>query len=206
MYEHAAKWEERFSRPGFWIGTEPAPFLREILPLLGKPGTALELAMGEGRNAVFLAELGWKVTGLELTRAGIAKAEALGRERGVHTWRHERGSTPSKPLVAPSPGVLLAQGDLSSEELPAGPWDLILVVNFLIRPVLPKIKRALRSGSFLAYETFTVQQLAFEGGPRSKEFLLEPGELREAFAELDVWTYREWTAGKGVASLLARKR
>ncbi len=202
MYEHAAKWEERFSRPGYWAGAEPAPFLREVLPLLGKPGTALELAMGEGRNAVFLAEHGWRVTGLELTRSGITKAEALARERGVPTWKEE--TRVSSRLMAPSRGILFAQHDHASEELPAGPWDLILVVNFLIRPVLAQIKRILPCGGFLAYETYTVHQLAFEGGPRSKEFLLEPGELREAFADLDILTYREWTAGKGVASLLAR--
>jgi len=201
MYEHAAKWEERFSRPGYWIGAEPAPFLQEILPLLGPPGCALELAMGEGRNSVFLAEQGWRVTGVELTTAGIAKAEGLARERKVQTWR----TPPGGNCVAPSAGVLLQQGDLTQYPLPTGPWDLVLIVNFLIRPVLPAILQALPPGCLLAYETFTVRQLEFEGGPRSREFLLEPGELREAFGALDILIYREWTAGKGMASLLARK-
>jgi len=205
MYEHAAKWEERFRRPGYWAGPEPAPFLREILPLLGKPGTALELAMGEGRNAVFLAEQGWRVTGVELTEAGLAKAEALASERKVRTWRGEAAGNSSLSLQAPSAGVLLLQGDISTCAIPACPWDLLLVVNFLIRDALPAIRQALRPGSLLAYETYTVHQLRFDGGPRSREFLLEPGELRAAFADLDILIYREWTAGKGVASLLAQK-
>lgn len=195
-----AKWEERFSRPGYWAGAEPASFLREVLPLVGRPGCALELAMGEGRNAVYLAEQGWRVTGLELTAAGLTKTEAFARERGVPAWRAPLNGG---ELVAPAPGVLLAQADLENGLLPAGPWDLLLVVNFLLRPLLPAIAQTLPPGAFLAYETYTVRQLEFEGGPRSREFLLEPGELREAFRELEVLIYREWTAGKGVASLLA---
>ena len=201
MSEHAAKWEERFRRPGFWAGDEPAPFVREILPLVGPPGTALELAMGEGRNALHLAQEGWRVTALELTAAGLDKAEALARQRGVPAWR----AAPNGMALAPSPGVVLVQQDLLASLLPAGPWDLVLVVNFLLRPLLPAIAQILRPGTFLAYETYTVRQLEFEGGPRSLEFLLKPGELREAFRDLEVLTYREWTAGKGVASLLAQK-
>lgn len=158
--------------------------------------------MGEGRNAVFLAEQGWRVTGLELTAAGLDKTEALARERGISTWRAEFNGS---ELLAPGPGILIVQADLSSGELPVGPWDLLLVVNFLLRPLLPAIVRAIPPGAFLAYETYTVRQLEFEGGPRSREILLEPGELREAFRELEILTYREWAAGKGVASLLARK-
>jgi len=160
MNEEAAKWQERFSRPRFWAGAEPAPFLREVLPLIGRPGRALELAMGEGRNAVFLAEQGWRVTGLELAAAGLVKAEALAQERGVSTWR---GRFNGDKLLAPTPGVVLVQADLSSGLLPDGPWDLLLVVNFLLRPLLPCIVRTIPPGAFLAYETYTVRQLEFEG-------------------------------------------
>lgn len=200
MRNEAAKWEERFRRPGYWAGAEPAPFLREILPLVGKPGDALELALGEGRNAVFLAEQRWRVTGIELAPSGLDKAAQLARERGVTTWR-----TADTPAAARAPGVLLMQADLSSSTLPAGAWNLIVVVNFLLRPLLPAIAKAVRRGGYLAYETYTVRQLEFEGGPRSLEYLLEPGELRQAFSLLDLLVYREWTAGKGMASLLARK-
>jgi hypothetical protein len=195
-----AKWEERFRRPGYWAGDQPAPFLREVLPLVGAPGCALELAMGEGRNAVYLAQQGWRVTGVELAAAGLEKAEALARARGVHTWRACAHET-----VAPAPGVLLREADLLHRELPQGPWKLILVVNFLLRPLLPVMARALPRGAFLAYETYTVRQLAFDGGPRSREYLFDPGELRHAFSDLDILIYREWSAGKGVASLLAQR-
>jgi hypothetical protein len=79
------------------------------------------------------------------------------------------------------------------------------VVKFLLRPMLPRIAAALGPGSFLLYETYTTEQLRFEGGPRNRQFLLEPGELRRAFAPLDVLFYRETNAGKGMATLLARR-
>lgn len=197
--EHA-KWEERFRRPGYWAGDEPGQFLREILPLVGHPGCALELAMGEGRNAVYLAQQGWRVTGVELTAAGLEKTALLAQSRGVQTWQ-----TSGPEGVAPAPGVLLREADLVHGAVPQGPWKLVVVMNFLLRPLLPAIARALPTGGFLVYETYTVRQLEFEGGPRSREYLFDPGELRDAFSHFDILIYREWTAGKGVASLFAQR-
>jgi len=55
-------------------------------------------------------------------------------------------------------------------------------------------------------ETFTSAQLEFAGGPRNPAYLLETGELRDAFPGLRVLFYRELRAGQGIASLIARKR
>ena len=197
-----AKWEERFQRPGYWAGAEPAPILREVLPLLPARGRALELAMGEGRNAVWLAQQGWRVTGVEQAAAGMDKAEGLARERGVKTWRAEADAA----LVAPrEAGLLLAPGDVERLPLRPGVFDLVVVVKFMLKPVLPRIAAGLGPGAFLLYETYTTEQLRFEGGPRNLEYLFEPGELREAFRSLDVLFYRETNAGTGMATLLARK-
>ena len=202
MASEAEKWQERFSREGYWAGTEPAAFVKECLPLLPRGGSVLELAMGEGRNALYLAQQGFHVTGVEQSAAGLDKAEALARERGVHV---ERPSSGKRRRTPDSPGVLLVQEDLESEALPTGPFDVVVCVNFLLRALLPAISRALRPGGFLLYETYTVEQLNFEGGPRSLEYLLQSGELREAFSNLDLIFFRECKAGKGIASLLARK-
>ena len=67
------------------------------------------------------------------------------------------------------------------------------------------MERALAPGGMLLFETFTRAQLEFEGGPKNPEFLLECGELRVAFPGLRLLFYRELRAGKGIASLLARK-
>ncbi len=197
----AAKWQERFQRPGYWAGAEPAPILREVLPLLPPRGRALELAMGEGRNAVWLAQHGWRVAGVEQSAAGLDKAETLARERRVPCWRPAAGA----PVAAPrDPGLSLVQADVEQLALPPGAFDAILVVNFLLRPLLPRIAAAAGAGAFLLYETYTTEQLRFEGGPRNHAYLLEPGELRAAFSSLDLLFYRETNAGKGMATLLAR--
>lgn len=201
MTDESAKWEERYGRPGYWAGSEPAPFLREILPLAGAPRLALDLAMGEGRNAIFLAQQGWRVTGVELAAGGLNKAEQLARERGVNTWRAaDRGS-----FEAPAPGVRLIQADLSVQALPRAEWKLVVVMCFLLRPLLAAIRRAVAPGGYLAFETYTVRHLEFAEWHSSRAYLLEPGELRAAFSDFDILVYREYAAGKGVASLFARK-
>jgi hypothetical protein len=66
--------------------------------------------------------------------------------------------------------------------------------------------RALRPDGVLLFETYTRAQLEFAGGPRNPVYLLETGELREAFPELSVTFYRELSAGQGIASLVAKKQ
>jgi tellurite methyltransferase len=83
---------------------------------------------------------------------------------------------------------------------------LILCVQYLQRSLFPQMVRALRPEGILLMETFTQAQLEFSGGPRNPAYLLETGELREAFPDLCVLFYRELRAGVGIASLVAKKR
>ena len=66
-----------------------------------------------------------------------------------------------------------------------GSCGAILVFRFLFRPLAPAISAALAPGGLLLYETFTVAQRALGSGPRRAEFLLEPGELRALFSDLE---------------------
>ena len=67
------------------------------------------------------------------------------------------------------------------------------------------VARSLATADALLFETYTVAQLEFDGGPRNAKYLLERGELRTAFPGLRSLFYRELRAGKGIASLIARK-
>ncbi len=96
--------------------------------------------------------------------------------------------------------------DLEHAEIPERSFDLILCIQYLQRSLFPQIARALRPGGVLLLETYTQAQLEFAGGPRNPSYLLETGELREAFPELCVLFYRELRAGQGIASLVAKKR
>lgn len=170
------------------------------MPLLPR-GTALDLASGEGRNAVYLARQGYQVSAVERSRAGLEKTEALARESGVGScWATQL--TPVHRREAP---LALVEADLESFALPVEQFDVVLCFKYLQRPLLPFLPRALRRRGMLVYETHTLEQLKFSGGPRSTEFLLRPGELREAFSGMEILFYSEICAGKGTASLLARK-
>ena len=102
-------------------------------------------------------------------------------------------------------GIDLLQSDLGAVALPANRYSLILCVRYLQRSLFPQIARALRPGGMLLFETYTKAQLDFSGGPRDPAYLLNTGELRKAFPELEVVFYRELRAEQGIASLAARK-
>ncbi|MBI1749756.1 MAG: class I SAM-dependent methyltransferase [Acidobacteria bacterium] len=200
MAYNAQEWDDRYRQPGCWAGAEPAEFLRQVMPLLPR-GLALDIASGEGRNAVFLAGQGWPVFAIERSRAGLEKAEALARERGVGSCR----ATQLTPARMPTAHVALVEADLESFSLPVEEFEVVLCFNYLQRPLLPLLERALRRRGMLVYETYTLAQQKFAGGPRNPEFLLRAGELREAFRGMEILFYSEISAGKGTASLLARK-
>ena len=69
-------WNERYSRPAYAYGTTPNKFFETQLPGV-KPGSILMPGDGEGRNGVYAAKLGWKVTCADLSKAGRTKALAL---------------------------------------------------------------------------------------------------------------------------------
>jgi SAM-dependent methyltransferase len=78
----AAGWDRRYAVDDYVWKTEPNEFLPPEVEGLA-PGRALDLACGEGRNAIWLATRGWQVTGVDFSQVGLDKGRALGQERGV---------------------------------------------------------------------------------------------------------------------------
>jgi SAM-dependent methyltransferase len=182
--------------------SEPASIVQELLPLL-PTGPALDIACGTGRHALLLAARGQHVTAVDFSSVGLDILEE--RAQGMHVpvrrckslhdaGRHSRA------------GLELAQVDLVQSVLPERGYDLILCMQYLQRSLFPQMVRALRPNGILLMETFTRAQLEFAGGPRNPDYLLESGELRDAFPGLCVLFYRELRAGQGIASLVARKQ
>jgi len=111
------QWDERYASAEFTWSTQPNQFVATELAGL-PPGRALDLAAGEGRNTVWLAERGWHVTAVDFSRVGLEKGRKLSAARGVAedqvTW-----------IVAdltdyrPEPGrfdlVLIAYAQVSTE-------------------------------------------------------------------------------------------
>ena len=78
----AARWDERYSRDGYVWQLEPNRFLPGLVADLA-PGRALDLACGEGRNTVWLAQQGWTATGVDFSAVGVEKGRRLAADRGV---------------------------------------------------------------------------------------------------------------------------
>lgn len=76
------KWNERYSEEEFAFGTQPNNFLKEQIEQL-EPGSILFAAEGEGRNAVYAAQLGWKVSAFDISIKGQKKAIRLAAEKSV---------------------------------------------------------------------------------------------------------------------------
>ena len=81
--EGHSMWNERYSESQYIFGTEPNDFLKQSFHHIKAGGRVLCLAEGEGRNAVFLAQNGYQVTGIDLSIVGLNKAQQLAKDKGV---------------------------------------------------------------------------------------------------------------------------
>jgi len=190
MQDAANEWDERY-RQGRTMPDEPAALLVKNPSLLPKSGKALDIAMGTGRNALYLASLGLRVTGVDLSAVAVEKCRQ----------KAERLGLPIEALVA----------DLEHHPLPSEEYDLIVNFYYLQRSLSPRIVAALKPGGVLVFESFTIDQLQFGWGPKSPDHLLRPGELQELFAGLETLLYHEGIiqgdrGPKAVARLMGRKR
>jgi tellurite methyltransferase len=181
--------------------SEPASIVRELLPFL-PAGRALDIACGTGRHALLLAGRGQHVTAVDFSSVALDILEIRARSAGAPVRRVESLHKAGRPQKG---GVELIHADLERITLPERCYDLILCIQYLQRDLFPQMARALRPSGVLLMETFTRAQLEFAGGPRNPTYLLETGELREAFPGLRVLFYRELRAGQGIASLVARQ-
>lgn len=166
----------------------PASWLLANLDLIARDRPVLDVACGRGRHALYLARHGWTVHAIDRDRAALASlADHARRDRLAITFACidlERGVP-----------------DLGVER-----YGTILVFNYLHRPLLPALIRALRPGGVLLYETFTRGQRE-RGHPRNPAFLLDDGELGRLVSPLAVLRSREGDIeGRWIASVAAEKR
>jgi SAM-dependent methyltransferase len=201
MPSSQSDWDTKHRLAGDAPPSGPASIVRELLPLL-PTGPALDIACGTGRHALLLAARGQHVSAVDFSSVALDILEV--RARSMHApARRSKSLKVSNGLS--HGGLDLIQADLERIRLPECCYDLILCVQYLQRSLFPQMARALRPEGVLLFETYTRAQLEFPAGPRNPAYLLECGELREAFPELCVLFYRELRAGQGIASLVAKK-
>ena len=202
MPSSQSDWDAKHRLAAEAPSSEPASIVRELLPLL-PVGPALDIACGTGRHALFLAARGQHVTAVDFSGVALDILEVRARSMRAPVRRRKSLHEAGRSFRG---GLELIQTDLERAEFPERCYDLILCIQFLQRSLFPQMTRALRPDGVLLFETYTRAQLEFPGGPRNPAYLLETGELREAFPELSVMFYRELRAGQGIASLVAKKR
>ncbi len=163
----------------------PSRFLIDHLHLLPK-GSALDIAAGSGRNALYLAGQGFTVHGIDRDESALAQLERAAKERGlrnVSTTRLDLERDPDNP-----------------PELAQEVYDVVVVFFYLYRPLFPALLRALKPGGMLMYETFLIDNHLRHQHPRRREFCLEHNELLELITGLRVLRYEEGEHEAGPSS------
>lgn len=190
-YRLPSTWDERYAAFDAEDRREPSPFVAACLPQLPRQGYALDIAAGAGRHSLALAQHGLYVDAVDMSRQGLS----LVKQRAI-----EAGLKPGKDLC-------LIVADLERPWLPRREYDVILVSFFLYRPLFPMIKAQLRPGGWLVYETLTIHQTFGPDRPPARpDFLLQPQELKETFADFELLFYAESSHNqRATAQLLARK-
>jgi tellurite methyltransferase len=200
MPANVSEWDARHREAAQKAPAEPASIVSEWLPLL-PGGPALDLACGRGRHTLLLAARGQAVTAVDWSGTALDILENRARKAKLHVSREDAANLEESEKR----GIRLIHVNLEEIRLPEAAFALILCLQYLQRSLFAQMARALKPGGMLLFETFTRAQFNYSGGPRNPAHLLEPGELRTAFPELDVLFYRELNAGQGIASLVAQK-
>jgi SAM-dependent methyltransferase len=200
--EDQARWNQRYSgSPQSWI--DPDTFLIDAYDefLAGAaPGAALDLAGGAGRNAVWLAQRGWRVKLIDISDVALKMA------REKFEMVKKTSSSQAKTAAVRKGSLKTEIVDLNSiTHLGTEEYELLVVFYFLRRELFPAITRALKPGGTLIYRTYTIDRMKVPGGPSDPRYLLQPNELLHAFSGLRVLHYREMLQGKAAAELVGRK-
>jgi tellurite methyltransferase len=170
-------WDSYYADPA-QLDFTPAPLLVELADLL-PPGRALDLACGAGRNAIYLATLGWRVTAVDASPQAIS----LLRKK------------------APTVDARVADLEAGAFTIEPGAHDLICDFFYLQRDLFPAIRNGIRPGGVFAGAIHLA-------APEPRRFTLNPGELRDEFAGWKILFYSESpepAANRPSARIIARR-
>jgi tellurite methyltransferase len=179
-------WDRTFRNRAFVFGEDPVTFVKQSIPSVRK-GRALVLAMEEGRNAVYLAQNGFDVTGIDFSDEAIRKAKLLAKKHRVK--------------------LHVVNADLNTYNIEPESYDLIVAVEFYRSRLIGEIRRGLKHGGTVLWESHTAEQ-AHNVSDRTirLDHLLQPGELHKGFSDYNILVSNENNDGKSaIARILARR-
>lgn len=190
----APMWDQRYDTAEYVFGTEPAAFLTSHAGVIVPGARTLVVADGEGRNSVYLAGQGLRVTAMDVSEVGVEKARRLADERGAEL----------ELLVA----------DVTAWDWVPEAYDAVVAVFIqFLDPrqravVFTGMQRTLRPGGVLLLHGYRPEQIQHgTGGPSNPAHLYDEALLSEAFAGMEIEVLREYDAtlqeGAGHAGLSA---
>ncbi|HSP28277.1 MAG TPA: class I SAM-dependent methyltransferase [Ilumatobacteraceae bacterium] len=166
-------WDERYSIDGYLFGTDPADFLVAHAALIAPASRVLAVADGEGRNSVYLAQLGHDVHAMDASSVGVAKARQLAVDRGVT--------------------VDFQVADVMTWDWTPDAYDAVVAVfiQFLSPEqrldVFEGMQRTLRPGGRLLLHGYRPEQVALgTGGPPDPTYMYTEEFLRDTFGGMDI--------------------
>src|SRR5262245_49631134 len=125
---------------------KPSSFLKEIFEADSRSvpkGRALDMATGKEQNAIFLAKRGFQVMAIDISPVSLDMARQAAKEQSlIIDWQ---------------------EADLERIELPAAHYDLVLNFNYLQRSLVGQIKKTLKPGRWVIFETYLMDQSQFDG-------------------------------------------
>jgi tellurite methyltransferase len=165
-----SQWDQKYSKNEYIFGKSPARFLSENYSYIPHGSTVLDVGMGEGRNAVFLATKGYKVTGVDISSVAIRKAQALSQEFGVR--------------------INTVVTSMNNYRAKPNSFDAIICFYFVDKSLHEKFYEWLKPGGILIYEAHTTNQLKMDEH-YNKNYLLKSGELLTLFPQFKVLKFEE---------------
>ncbi len=172
-----AKTQQGMGKPSAWLG--------RWAHLLPAQSVVLDIACGHGRHMKFLASLGHQVTGIDRSPEAIYSASAWGE-----TILADIENSPW-PLTQNSQNLQNPETPKNTQSSPrpaTRQFGAVIVTNYLWRPLFGVMAQSLAPGGILIYETFARGNETV-GKPSRPDFLLEPGELIQAFSGLHLIAY-----------------
>ena len=165
------KWDQQHAQSH--VAEQPASFLRHMIEADAWPlprGRALDVACGKGRNALYLAELGFDVVAMDISSVALAEGRKRAESKQLRVdWR---------------------QTDLENVRLDPAAFDLAVNFNYLQRSLIAQLKASVKIGGHVICETYLIDQKEI-GHPKNPAYLLGQNELLESFSDFRVLYYRE---------------
>ena len=194
-------WDRRYDRPDYLFGTQPAAFLVQQAHLIPPSSEVLCVADGEGRNSVYLAELGHTVTAFDASEVGVTKARNLAKSKGVEAQFEVSG---------------VEEWDWSRQH------DAVIAIFIQFAPptlrkqIFKNMIQSIRPGGLLLLHGYAPRQVEFgTGGPSQVDNMYTTELLQHSFAALEILRLEDYDAHidegeghsgiSGLVDLVARK-